>query len=116
MHLRPLRFAALVLGLFLFSLAAHAESECGIYTACEPDFYGWGEEPTGGGYNPPTATRCEARASSNQSCRYCARAYDDNGYWKGYFVCAHVQQYSHCSCANANTPNCEEKGVCTYYP
>jgi hypothetical protein len=99
-----------VLVLGLSSPAAHAQQCC---TPEEPDYYSW-DFSSGGTYNPPTTTKCEARASSNQTCRTCTRAYDDNGMWKGYYVCAYVKFNAACSCDGAVSPNCDNKGSCTY--
>ena len=103
----------IVVAFCLLSPSAYAQ-DCGIITACDPDFYSWGD--ASGNYNPPTTNTCYAMASSNQSCRQCAPAYNDNGTFKGYFVCAYLLSNGSCSCKGAGTIGCSNVGFCRYYP
>jgi hypothetical protein len=70
--------------------------------------------PTGTAYSGPTATKCIAYGKQNQRCRECVRAYDDNGNYAGYSVCAYVSWAASCGCKNALTASCSGYGTCNY--
>lgn len=70
-----------------------------------------------GPHSGPTATECVAIAYiSNERCRECLDAYDDQGQPKGYKICAYVAYNAACSCTNPRTPRCGGVGRCKYYP
>ncbi len=109
--------------LVIACLASGVPAEAGIYTVNPVDGYDCAGDmstadcfsgPTGTAFNGPTPTACTAEKSRNQACRECAPAYDDQGQWKGYAVCAYVPWSSACTCENARTANCADKGTCTY--
>jgi hypothetical protein len=80
------------------------------YMTAEECFWG-----AGGGFNPPTTTACIAFKRSNQICKECMPAHDEKtGNPKGYDFCANVTRSAACSCENAGTPNCKDKGACNY--
>ena len=72
-------------------------------------------DPAGTAFSGPTVTACTAKRSRKEACKECAPAYDDNGQWKGYAVCAYVPWSSACYCDNAKTAACTNKASCTYY-
>lgn len=97
----------------LLSSTAEGQEGCGLLTACDPDFYGWGD--ASGNYNPPTVSTCYAYRSSNQACRACVDAYYDDGRPKGYRICAFVERNGLCYCSNAGTLACSGTSSCRYF-
>jgi hypothetical protein len=72
-------------------------------------------EPTVTAYDGPVPATCTAQKRLNQQCKECAPAYDDDGNWKGYAVCASVPWKSACTCEKPKTASCADKGACAYY-
>ncbi len=113
MSLRKLGLLLTLLVACCLSSAAYGQEDCGLESACDPDFYSWGD--SSGDYNPPTIYSCYAYRNSNQACRACLQAYNDDGTPKNYKICAFVETNGSCSCSYAGTLACKGNGSCRYY-
>jgi hypothetical protein len=106
----------------LYSATAYAVVQPSVKdtydSGCVVDFSTEGcftnDEPTSTAWKGPVTTACKANRNYNQACRRCKFAYDDNGQYKGYSVCAYVAQQAECFCKNANTASCISEGACDY--
>lgn len=87
-------------------------------SGCVVDFSTAGcfTDSTAGKLKPPTITlmQCKADRGLDQACRMCRYAYDDQGQYKGYKVCAFVKESYACYCVNPNTAQCGGEGFCDY--
>lgn len=116
------RAALYLLVLVAFTAVVHAgvePSKLETYdSGCVDDFSTAGcfaySTPTPAGSSSPTVIACTAHKSKGQMCRECTRAYDDDGNYVGYSVCAAVTWEANCSCNNPRTANCSGQGSCVY--
>lgn len=114
------RVALYSLILVTFTAAVHAAvtpSKLDTYdSGCVDDFSTAGcfADSTPTGSDSPTVIACTAYKRKGQLCRQCEKAYDDAGYYVGYYVCAAVNFEAHCSCNNPRTPKCSGQGSCVY--
>jgi len=119
MSFRKLVVLGFILTGCLLASAAHAQVDQQDNGTTDPCFsvdYSWEQcgWEAGSPYNPPMINSCTAYGSLNQRCRQCARAYYDDGTYKGYDVCAYTDRSASCDCKNSGTSYCIGSGSCTY--
>jgi hypothetical protein len=116
MSLRTLTtLSAFCIAFCLFTPSAHAQFDCGEHCIQNPEggFTGW-EEPTMGGFNPPTARTCVAYSWYNQACKTCYTPEPTPSHPNPTPTCGWTQGVGGCSCPANGCANAPTVGACDY--